>query len=93
MRVVVIVTIVGTISLAACKQPAPQKSLELQFEELRPVGTWQGVGTTSDSLGSRAYVVNTRTGVICEYEFHDSQGKPGERFSLSTCDLPPAKVQ
>ena len=93
MRLNLFTALIVLVSLAACKPQAAPKSMEQQFEERRPVGTWQGIGTTSDELGSRAYVVNTRTGTVCEYEFHDSRGKPGERFALSTCDIPPAPLQ
>lgn len=88
-----VAVLIPVILLAACRAPAAQKSLEQQLEERRPVGAWQGVGTTRDEAGSRAYVVNTRTGAVCEYEFLDSVAKPGERFAVTTCDIPQASFQ
>lgn len=80
-------------ALAACQEKAAQKSLQIQYEEMRAVGTWQPIGVVRDDLITRTYVVNTRTGVVCEYEHLDSQSKPGERFSLATCEPPPSLHQ
>ena len=76
------------LTAAACDRPEPSKSLALQDKEKRPVETWQQVGVVAGEDINRVYVVNSRSGLVCEHEFLDSPTEPGRRFSVVSCSLP-----
>jgi hypothetical protein len=83
--------IVPLFFLASCSKDGSSnssKSLALLDEEIRPVATWQTVGVVKDAEFNRVYVVNSRSGLVCEHEYFDSGRDKGRRVSNVNCSLP-----
>ena len=78
----------AAVAVTACRESDASKSVALKDEELRPVATWQQVGVVKDNEITRVYVVNSRSGLVCEHEYLDSPTKPGRRFNVVSCSLP-----
>jgi hypothetical protein len=74
--------------LVGCQGPAVPKSLILQDEERRPIGAWQQIAVAPSGEITRVYVLNSRSGFVCEHEFMDSPIEPARRIMVVNCSAP-----
>lgn len=74
------------IFIAGCSGQRSQTYDELMAarEQANPVGRWQSAGILKDGDIIRVYVMNSRTGLVCEHEFSNG-ADAGSRARDTNC--------